>query len=976
MATIDGTKKKLTVSGEAIESAVNSKHEHSNSAVLDKLSDNNGTLQYNGADITGGSATEYTLPTASKTVLGGVKVDGSTITVNSDGIISATGGDSAFLSFSDTNIDRSMSTVLNDIEVLQEYVGGMIEIQPDSWDGELCATDDTTKIWGFPVSLDTITQRAVREQVFKGDGTGLMYIRLPLGFAYRGFRNIDETSKLAKNIGERFKGQNKALKSLLEKVADIGGGLYPEYWCPAPHWTTGGAYYDTDITNYITAGGTYDRTTALYTIKSTDETQYNAQIEAFTDAIIDDLEYLHQNVAPVRMFALQNEPDSGHYKYGACKYTDTEYSDILEVLVPKINSSAILSTYNDEANEVKIIVNSRDKENPFNGIGKTFMTNNPDLVWGYAHHLMRKASGEDTKYEGAEWFKTDNFATNKGNRTNVFINEYEYFEDNNTYPDNYRCANNMLRMIYELIYSEAKTVLPIIHLCKPLGQTLAQTNTRGYCLFITNQKEEEYGVDILSSSNTYGLPRGKVAPNKWAYNSWALIGENLPVGAYLVGNYADQLYKCGYAAYKHEGKLYLIFANCSDKDAKISIQFVDNKKFNGKYYDIDNCGNSIMPKEGTIIDFVIPAMSGQCWVENTSNVIKGVPVATESMLYTEIGGINVDSGNNETSTTRARTDFIPIPTGLKNIRVDSTIDGSTLRYVIRFYDSNKTYLRSGTNNFSNGTVYINAIPTNASYMRLLLIRNQTEATIAVEDFNAHKIQVHSTMYTLQAENVAVTGVTIDETATVEVSKTTKLNYTVSPSNANNKAVTFSVNNSNCTVSDTGVVTGVTEGTSVVTVTTDEGSFTDTCNVTVTAASSGGGNTGDITPDTLLTFEQANTLMLDADNWSNGQYDTNGVVEANESRCYFNYKVAVEPSTEYGVCANHSDYKLIIREMKANGTLSFNRGFALDGTTATSYEQTAYLLISIYKTTSGSVTSDDIKALISAGTIAPTVHYAE
>ena len=52
MATIDGTKKKLTVKGELIESAVNSKHEHSNSAVLDKLTDNDGTLQYNGADIT------------------------------------------------------------------------------------------------------------------------------------------------------------------------------------------------------------------------------------------------------------------------------------------------------------------------------------------------------------------------------------------------------------------------------------------------------------------------------------------------------------------------------------------------------------------------------------------------------------------------------------------------------------------------------------------------------------------------------------------------------------------------------------------------------------------------------------------------------------------------------------------------------------------------------------------------------------
>ena len=59
-------------------------------------------------------------------------------------------------------------------------------------------------------------------------------------------------------------------------------------------------------------------------------------------------------------------------------------------------------------------------------------------------------------------------------------------------------------------------------------------------------------------------------------------------------------------------------------------------------------------------------------------------------------------------------------------------------------------------------------------------------------------------------------------------------------------------------------------------------------------------------------------------------------------------------------------------MKADGTVSFDRGFALDGTTATSYAQTAYLLISIYKKTSGSVTSDNIKSLIADGTIVPTI----
>ena len=92
MATIDGTNKKLSVSGEQIEESVGKSHEHSNKTVLDKLSDNNGTLQYNGADITGGGSA-YTLPTASTEKLGGVKVDGTTITVNSDGIITAKTGE-------------------------------------------------------------------------------------------------------------------------------------------------------------------------------------------------------------------------------------------------------------------------------------------------------------------------------------------------------------------------------------------------------------------------------------------------------------------------------------------------------------------------------------------------------------------------------------------------------------------------------------------------------------------------------------------------------------------------------------------------------------------------------------------------------------------------------------------------------------------------------------------------------------------
>ena len=60
------------------------------SAGTSALSYNNGTgvFTYTPPDLSGYITSQYTLPTASTTVLGGVKVDGSTITINGSGVIS------------------------------------------------------------------------------------------------------------------------------------------------------------------------------------------------------------------------------------------------------------------------------------------------------------------------------------------------------------------------------------------------------------------------------------------------------------------------------------------------------------------------------------------------------------------------------------------------------------------------------------------------------------------------------------------------------------------------------------------------------------------------------------------------------------------------------------------------------------------------------------------------------------------------
>lgn len=79
----------------------------------------------------------------------------------------------------------------------------------------------------------------------------------------------------------------------------------------------------------------------------------------------------------------------------------------------------------------------------------------------------------------------------------------------------------------------------------------------------------------------------------------------------------------------------------------------------------------------------------------------------------------------------------------------------------------------------------------------------------------------------------VTGVTLDkEEASVETNKTTTLVATVLPANASNKDVVWTSSDKLIATVENGVVKGIAPGTAIITVTTVDGSFKDTCTVTV------------------------------------------------------------------------------------------------------------------------------------------------
>ncbi len=106
------------------------------------------------------------------------------------------------------------------------------------------------------------------------------------------------------------------------------------------------------------------------------------------------------------------------------------------------------------------------------------------------------------------------------------------------------------------------------------------------------------------------------------------------------------------------------------------------------------------------------------------------------------------------------------------------------------------------------------------------------ATITVRTVDGNKTATCEV--TVIDPTIYVTGVNINKTElSIDIGKTETLVATVTPSNATNKAVTWtSSDTSIVAVSDSGIVTGVKEGTAIITVKTVDGNKTATCEVTV------------------------------------------------------------------------------------------------------------------------------------------------
>ncbi len=117
--------------------------------------------------------------------------------------------------------------------------------------------------------------------------------------------------------------------------------------------------------------------------------------------------------------------------------------------------------------------------------------------------------------------------------------------------------------------------------------------------------------------------------------------------------------------------------------------------------------------------------------------------------------------------------------------------------------------------------------------------------------------------TVEAVPVSATGITLNKaTLSINTGASEPLTATVSPDNATNKAVTWkSSDDTVATVDENGNVTGVKKGTATITVTTADGGFTDTCDVTVECAHT---NTTDVPAEVSTCQKQGNDAYTKCD----------------------------------------------------------------------------------------------------------------
>ncbi|WP_165452747.1 glycoside hydrolase family 30 beta sandwich domain-containing protein [Paenibacillus thalictri] len=260
------------------------------------------------------------------------------------------------------------------MDVPKQVIWGLgVEIQSDSIGSGNNGLP--SKISGVPHDLVSSEKTRLYTQLLKG----FRYVRLAMGLYLRG------TTADGKNVVERYPGQMAELSEMIQQSGMEGASV--EYWSPTPYWKSNNSYI----------GGS---------LKQFDSTFLNA----FGDALVQDVNYLTSNGVPVKMWGLQNEP-SVSTSYSTAVYNSQQYHDTFAAVAPKIKSAYP---------NMFIHANSEGGQN---GVGSALIRADStalSYVDGWTWHKIGTDSNDQITGSGT-------YNSNTAGKV-VFNNEFEYLD--------------------------------------------------------------------------------------------------------------------------------------------------------------------------------------------------------------------------------------------------------------------------------------------------------------------------------------------------------------------------------------------------------------------------------------------------------------------------------------------------------------------------------------------------------------------
>ena len=266
-----------------------------------------------------------------------------------------------------------------------------------------------------------------------------------------------------------------------------------------------------------------------------------------------------------------------------------------------------------------------------------------------------------------------------------------------------------------------------------------------------------------------------------------------------------------------------------------------------------NCPTSIVVNNPEVVDDALELNVGDTL--DLDCTVNGVGTFDDSLtyyMYEENGTASVDSNGRITALAEGE-DYIIIESNADSsvyamisltvtnpVTVSSvTISPSALNLDLNgTKTSTLTATVNGTNNPSQSVTWTSsntsvATVTSGGFVTGIATGNATITATSVQDPSVSG----TCSVTVTDSAIHVTGVSLNKASTtIIVNGSETLAATIAPSNATNKSVTWTSNNTSvATVSNSGVVTGVAKGETTITVTTSDGGYSASCTVTVKTA---------------------------------------------------------------------------------------------------------------------------------------------